>query len=387
MKLEYNPRNFLRLVPVPPLREYFDQRQWLQELDWDGVSDGDVTPIYDAWMALPAEERQAISVDFQNAVALCSKRGIHAILDAGAATGLDLVPTISLAKTNIEKVFRVLLDQPSVFRIASQFVWADNLSRHWHRRRDLPPSPPDLSVEALQELKAAISDYYVKNQGRGQYCNIEIYQRGEAHYLMVYLADYPSAVICFEDSDQLKRSLQQQAFDVVFIFRDKQGHLELYADADPQMRKELGQMFARHVLRQDVSLEAAAEPAFDLERLKDPAFRFKIDPADGIKAMRLRSMRFRVPDGEGGRITFATAPRSKDASLHGLINLGLNSSALSLEHLWVEHVTIQAVFLKANPGPKSVTFNLTSHNTCNLKDTPEHDNIRECLKRSEIIRE
>jgi hypothetical protein len=387
MKLEYNPRNFLRLVPAPLLREYFDQRQRLQEFDWDGLADGNVEPIYGAWMALPAEERQAISVDFQNAVALCSKRGIHAILDAGASTGLDLVPTISGAKTNIEKVFRVLLDHPSVFRIASQFVWADNLSRHWHRRRDLPLVPPDPGPEALQELKAAISDYYVKNEGRGEYCNIEVYQRGEAHYLMVYLADYPSAVICFEDSDQLKRSLQQQAFDVVFIFRDKQGHLDLYAQGNPQKRKELRQMFAKYILRQDVSVDAAAEPAFDLERLKDPAFRFKIAPADGIKAMRLRSMRFAVPDGEGGRITFAVAPRSKEASLHGLINLGLNLNVLPLENLCVEHVTIQAAFVKANPGPKSVTFNLTSHNTCNLKDTPEHDKIRECLKRSEIIRE
>jgi hypothetical protein len=41
MRPEYNPRNFRRLVSAPLLREYFDQRPQLQELDWDGLADGD----------------------------------------------------------------------------------------------------------------------------------------------------------------------------------------------------------------------------------------------------------------------------------------------------------------------------------------------------------
>lgn len=386
MKLEYNPRNFLRLVPIPLLHEYFDKREVLQDLEWDELN-GNIEPIYEAWMALPAEERQAISVEFQNALALGSRRGIHAILDAGASKGLDLVATISRSRTNIEKVFRVLLDHPCVFGIASQFVWADNLSRHWHRRRDLPQAPLDLSPEALLGLKRAVSDYYVRNQDRGQYCNIEVYQRGDAHYLMVYLADYPSSVICFEDSDELKRNLRQQAFDVVFIFHHQRGRLDLFAEGGPRVRKELGQMFARHILGQDISLEPAAGPAFDLERLKDPAFRFDIAAADGIRSMRLRSMRLSAQDGERGRITFATEPRSKDGSLNRFIKRGLNSRDLPVEDLRVEHVTIQARFVHGNPRPASVTFNLTANNSCNLKDTPEHNKIRECLRRSGIIRE
>ena len=387
MKLEYNPRNFLRLVPTPLLQEYFEQRKQLQDLDWEGLDDQDIEPIYDAWMALPPEARQSISVDFQNATGLASKQGIQTILEVGRSFGYDLVPIMSAGKTHIEKVFRVLLERPQVFRIASQFAWADNLRRYWHRRRDLPQVAPDLSPKARRELKKAISAYYVKNQGRGEYCEIEVYERGGTHYFMVYLADYPSAVICFEDSDQLKPRLQQQAFDVVFIFDDKEGRLELYADGSHQLRTDLGQMFGKHILRQDVSPDTASEPVFDLDRLKDSNFRFKIDPSDGIKSMRLRAMRFSVPDADGGRITFATPPRSKDGSLHGFINRGLNSKALPLEDLQVEHVTIQAVFSHGNPRPKSVTFNLTSNNCCNLKETPEHDKIRECLKRSKIIRE
>ena len=35
MKLEYNPRNFLRFVPLPLLQDYFEQRQQLQDIGWE----------------------------------------------------------------------------------------------------------------------------------------------------------------------------------------------------------------------------------------------------------------------------------------------------------------------------------------------------------------
>lgn len=382
MKLEYNPRNFLRLVPAPLLQEYFDWRQLLTAYDWDSFS---VDSLYDAWMALPAKERQAISVDFQNAFALASKHGIKTILDAGRSKGMDLLPTIGKGRASVDKVFRVLLDQPEVFRIATHFVWADNLKRYWYRRHDLPQVPPTLSPEAREELRLAISSRYMKDEGRGEFCDVEVYPRGDAHYFMVYLADHPSAVVCFESSNQLKRSLQQRAFDVVFRFEGASGSLELYAEGSGELRQGLAEMFVRCILRQEVTLDTAPRPVFALELLKDPGFGFKIEPSDGIKSMRVRSIRLGADGSDGGRITFTAPPRSKEYRLHRFIDRGLNATNYPLKDLKVEHVTIQAQMLQGNPRPASFTFNLTSNNSCNLKDTPEHNKIRECLKRSEII--
>jgi hypothetical protein len=81
---------------------------------------------------------------------------------------------------------------------------------------------------------------------------------------------------------------------------------------------------------------------------------------------------------------FGTVPRWRDDNLYAFIKRGLNTKDLPLEDLHVEHVTIQAKFTRGNPRPASVSFNLAC-NSCNLKDTPEHDKIRECLKRSEIL--
>ena len=61
-----------------------------------------------------------------------------------------------------------------MFRVASQLNYADNLTRHWHRRHDLPKKPPDISAEARMALRKAVSDYYVENQGRGQYHDFDL---------------------------------------------------------------------------------------------------------------------------------------------------------------------------------------------------------------------
>lgn len=382
MKLEYNQRNFLRLIPAALLGRFFARRGVLREIDWDASPE--VDEINDALMALPLEERQAIAVDFQNAYRLASRQGILTLLDVARSRGLDLVPVMGKARTNIEKVFRVLLEQPRLFRIAAQFAWADGLKRHWHRRSDLPKVPADTGPAALDALRQAVSAYFVKNEARGEFCSIEVEQRADALYFMVYLADYPTAVVCFEDSNELKRSLQQRAFDVVFIYHEQEGRLDLYAEGSSQKRKDLAQIFAEHILGQPLALDAATMPTFDLERLKDPGFRFCINPTDGIAGMRLRSMRFAVPDGD--TLTFTTNARRKHGDLHGWIERGLNQRNLPLENLAVDSVTIQAVLADSRPRPKTVTFSMTARNSCNLKDTPEYQKIRGVLRRSEVIR-
>ena len=283
MKLEYNPRNFLRIVPIELLRQYFDANNTLQDLAWSELEE-DIEPLYAAWMKLPADQRKAMSVDFQQVLGLASHKGIQTILTVGdtmpsVGDGEELASIAKKGRGNVQKVFWVLLEAPEVFKIASRFAWADNLRRYWFPRRDLPAVEADLSDSARLELKAAISAYYVDNQCRGEYCWVDHQVRGSLHYWMVYLADHPSAENCFEGSDELKYDLQQCAFDVVFVF-DNQGGLQMYAEGGAELRKDLAVRFARHILKREVVLDTVVEPVFDWGILKDPSFRFKIEDSD-----------------------------------------------------------------------------------------------------------
>ncbi len=386
MRTEFSPQHFLRLVANPLLQRYFEERDLLKEFDWEGLGD-DKAPLYEAWMALPGKVRHACWVDFEAAFGLFSRRGIQTLLDsAGSPAEREQVLATMGKGSTADKVFRVLLDHPDVFTLARRFAWADGLKRHWQARQDLPAAQPQTDDASLAELKEAVSERYRKLDGRGEYSKAEAHWRGQTLYVMIYVSDHPEAVEEFEDSDELKHATRQRAFDVVYRYEPASGAFEMYAEGDKEFRRSLAQDFVDCVLRQGVALPTDEVLSFDLEKLKDPEFRFATDGPDGVRSMELRSMRLAAAGSEGGRITFGTPPRTPSARLHVFIKRSLNEQELPLDSLTVEQVTINAQVANGTRRPSSVTFQITSANTCNLKDTPEHDKIRTCLKRSGVIR-
>lgn len=386
MRMEFTPLYFLRLVSIPLLKKYFEQHNLPEEFDWDGLGD-DLEPLHAAWMSLPGKEKHSCWVDFETAFGLFSRHGIQTLLDSAETSSEreKVLETMGKGST-ADKVFRVLLDHPRVFQIASRFAWADGLKRHWQPRQDLPAAEPNLDSQSLTDLKEAVAARYRKLDGRGEYSEVERHRRGEALYVMIYISDHPEAVVHFENSNKLKRVTQQRAFDVVYRYEKTSGAFEMYAEGDKDFRRSLAQDFVDHILKQNVALPLDESLVFDLEKLKDPGFRFVTDGPDGVRSMELRSMRLAAGGDDGGRITFGALPRASKAQLHAFIKRGLNETQLPLDSLAVEQVTINARVANGSRRPSSVTFSISSANTCNLKDTAEHNKIRTCLKRSGVIR-
>ena len=111
------------------LRQYFDRRGLLGALVWDDLADAGRNTVYAAWQALPQRSRDAVGVDFQNVAGLATMLGVQIILEEGRFQRVDLVPELTKLPSHSEKAFHVLLNHPRVFRVASQFNYADNLNR------------------------------------------------------------------------------------------------------------------------------------------------------------------------------------------------------------------------------------------------------------------
>ena len=77
MRIEYNPRKFLLLVPLPLLRQYFDSRGALAEMAWDDLKENEkgYETVYAAWQALPTRAREAIGADFLERRRSCDETG------------------------------------------------------------------------------------------------------------------------------------------------------------------------------------------------------------------------------------------------------------------------------------------------------------------------
>ena len=387
MRIEYNPRKFLLLVPLPMLREYFDGRGVLGELAWDDLKENDYEIVYAAWQALPPRAREIVGADFLNVAGLATKQGVQVIIEEGKFHNRDLVAELAAFPSHTEKAFHTLLQYPRVFRVASQLNYADNLTRYWHRRHDLPKKPPDISPVARMALRKAVSEYYVENQGRGHYHDFDLRRHGPVHYFIVYLSDYPDTFAGFDDEGTMKRQPQTPAFDVVFRFDESRGHLELYAEGPKQLRRDLEGIFAKTVLSEDLDLQSPAGAAFHLDHLKDPGFRFLTEPGDGIFSVTIRTMQVSAPDQSDGRVTYELLPYATGISIHQLIENMLNQKNCQLEDLGVHQVKLKVTFIHGKPRPKTVTFTI-SPTSCTLKDhVTEHATIKRCFKPWGIERE
>ena len=222
-----------------------------------------------------------------------------------------MVAELAALPSHSEKAFHTLLHYPRVFRVASQFNYADNLTRYWQPRHDLPKKPPNLSAEARAALKETVSKYYVENQGRGQHSNLDVYLRHDTiHYFMVYLSDYPDTFVGYDDKGTLDRHPQTPAFDVVFRYDESCGHLDLYAEGPKRLRRDLETIFGNTALAEDLSLEPLPGAGFKLDHLKDRSFNFVTDATDGIFNVQLRAIQLSVPNKDTGRITFELLPYS-----------------------------------------------------------------------------
>ena len=105
MRIEYNPRKFLLLVPLPMLRQYFDGRGVLGDLLWDDLTEKDYGTVYVAWHALSPRARDTIGADFLDVAGLATTKGIQVIIEEGKFHRKDLVAELAALPSHIEKAF------------------------------------------------------------------------------------------------------------------------------------------------------------------------------------------------------------------------------------------------------------------------------------------
>ena len=146
MATNYSPKHFLRQVPNPLLKAFFDRRGELTEVAWDKLGEMDADPVFEAWQTLPETARAEVERTFRSVSDLSSAQGLQTLIEEGQFHRVDLTPGLNQLKGLHEKVFWVYLNHEKVFVGAGRLNGADRLNgRYWRRRTDLPAKKPDIS--------------------------------------------------------------------------------------------------------------------------------------------------------------------------------------------------------------------------------------------------
>ena len=373
---EYAPKQFLRQADNALLGQYFTARHRLTDITFDERDETDVDTVNDAWHAQPGDVREEIERDFRDIYELASADGTRTLIEEGRFHHLDLSDDLEACEGFLNKAFWVFLHQPRLFDVALVMNRSDHLNRrYWRKRVDLPRAEPDVSSAALGQLQRAMAAYFRENQGRGKHCHVDTYLRGDRHhYFFAYPEDYADTFIGYSSDGRFERRAQKPAFEVVFIYDPVDGALDLYAQGGRAVNEDLQRIFVRTILHNDLPDDTGRGRVYDLNRLKHRRFAFPTDPADRIREVRIKELRFSLL-GTRRRITYEVDPLGPTDEIYDLIEMSLADSRLPLATVNVFSAVLQMRFDTAgrNGRPtKTVTFRVSYPDSCNLRDRPEH---------------
>src|SRR5436305_13348385 len=119
MSRQYNPRHFLRHVPNALLRNFFDRRGRLGQVEWSRLEETKITSIFEAWQALLAEERADIEKVFRAIFDMSCEPGIRALVEEGQFHGVDLARALDPLESHYAKAMWAYLYYGAIFEVAA----------------------------------------------------------------------------------------------------------------------------------------------------------------------------------------------------------------------------------------------------------------------------
>lgn len=387
MAKHYSIKSFFRDMPATLLARYFYKQGHFQNFDLSPVEKGELEVLVTAWLELPEEERKRMEGEFQDIFALCRDAAIPAMVDEAKWHMLGkpgqhaaFVKMFNELPNNHARAMTLFLDYPECWRNAARLYHADTLP-WWRKRKGFPRIPSakdDAGVQALSELLRA---YFLEKQSRARHALIEQVRRGELDYYFCYLEDYSRQSPEWE-GDVFKPRPHNPAFEVVYIWSEAEGTLDLNHRGDHQTAQRLQEMFASAILKlPQLPPKPKDDRIYELDRFSRSGFEFQYDVGNGIEDVAVKVLRLTSRADKTDKITLEADPEKNPDAVYDL----LTKLSLPVHLYYVTQVVLTAsVVMKAGEKAKKIPIRLTWPNSCSLKRDALGDKLREMLADSGI---
>jgi hypothetical protein len=389
MSRHYSTKVFLRQMPNALLARYFQARGLFSDLDFSAIKETRPDELLAAWFCLPDSQRNEMDAEFQDIFELSSEKGFRAIIDEAesnlanepqARTGF--VANLAALANHFERAMVTFLDYRQFWKGATRFYHADTLP-YWRKRKNLPHQPAAVDDTSLRELASLIRNYFHHTEGRGNNCVVESFRRGELDYFFAYPEDYSQHSIEWVNGEFGRRP-HNPAFEVIYVYSQKEGSLDLNFRGSYKGIEPLQGMFAMAILKlPELPPDPNDERVYDLNPLRQKSFEFVYDAGSGIQDVVVKKLRLSSKVKKGDRITLeADAVGNPDAIYELLDKIG---KCLPL-HLYnvTQGELAASVTVDADKPPKTVTIRITYPNSCSLKYDELGLKLRDMLNASGI---
>ena len=371
---------FFRRVPNALLVRHFASRDALLGIDLASLKETDVQPVLAAFLELSAEQQAECEAEFQDVHALACEGGVAALVDEADFHGDEsFVHDLAAIDGFHAKVMWAFLEKPAYWRGANMFLHADNVSAsYWKKRNDLPKLPPHVDDADIEALEAAISELFIR-EGRGKNCKVEPYRRHQREYFFAYPEDFAQSGVEWV-SDTLKTLAHHLAFEIIFVYCEAEGSLDIYAPRNTKAVPALQKAFALTILKLETLADGSIDKrVYDLTPVKDPDFAFTLPPDAGIASAVITRMRLSLLHGGKRRITLEADTKGNPKAVYEL------RDTLRLPPHFITQLSVKVTFEPVgDQRSKTRTFNITYPNSCALNNDGMDLKIRQMLADSGI---
>jgi len=381
MARHYSVREFFRQTPNALLARYFHSHGVFHDFDFDGMPEAKTDPLFDAWLGLPDDLKRELEAECREVFEMSDERGFVAIRDeiqwhlrSDPAAAAALVTELAAKPNHFARAMVTYLDHRSYWRGATHFHHADRLP-YWRKRSNVPRVPAAVDQASVDRLSDEVRTYFHSREGRGKNCAVEMYRRGDRDYYFCYPEDHTQQGTEWV-GDRFEWRPHNPAFEVIFVYSEAEGTLEVNFRGKREVSSCLMEIFARTILGlEELPPEPTHAMAYDLDPLRLKSFHFEFDGASGIESMAVRRLRLSAKDGCGERLVLEANPSEDPAAVYALLERIGN--ALPLAQYFVTQIEVVAsVATERLARPKKIAFTITHPNSCSLK----HEGIEGVLR-------
>ncbi|MFK5949176.1 MAG: hypothetical protein QM500_10465 [Methylococcales bacterium] len=381
MAVQYSHKQFFRRVPHIQLANYFKSKGIELNIDFTKHKGKESEALFEVFISFTIELQATIEAEFQDINAMACEGGVAALIDeAGFHKDEAFVGSIAAIDGFHAKVIWTFLNRKDYWRGASMFLHADNVRpSYWKKRNDLPSVPPHVDDDDIKMLAKAISHFFYTKEGRGKNCKVEPYRRNDKEYFFAYPEDFAQSGVEWV-SDTLKTLAHHPAFEIIFVYSQSEGSLDIYAPKNTKAVSELQKHFAKTILKLKTLPEGTIDQrVYELKPVADIDFEFKAAPEAGIASVVVTQMRLKLRHSENRRITLEANTKHNPKAVYDLLkSLNLPAYEITQVGLKVNFDDVEGRKLKSR------SFKITYPNSCALNHDGKDLIIRNMLAQSGI---
>ncbi len=388
MTRHYSTRDFFRNMPNALLARYFAARGVLQDFDFTAIKETKIDGLFEAWMELPEVERVGMEAEMREIWDMSCPTGYQSILDEAAFHLNDADELVAFKETLMglpghhERAMTTFLDYAVMWKGATRFYHADNLS-YWRKRKNMPKVAAATDPASLIALETAICRYYKTTEGRGMHCKVEPYRRGDYDYFFAFPEDYAQRSSEWEGEDITVRS-HHPAFEIVFVYRQAEGTLDLNVTGDKKAVEPLQAIFTEHILNcAELPTDPDDKRVYHLGALRQRTFNFVWSVGNGIESVAVNRLRLSLYKPKNAKFIIEADPKHNPKVVYDLLDK--LAPVLPSHEYFITQVGVTAL-VKAHPTEraKTVNFNISYPNSCSLKYDEVGVKLRTMLEASGI---